>query len=274
MLDLDGLRVSGVSLGGFASCVDLPDLKLCVDVGRLLDRTVSRSFVLVTHGHADHIGALAQHVAQRGLRRLDPATYVVPPGLAGDLEELLGVWRRMDRGALRATIRTLEPGDELEVRRDLVARPFRTDHRVPSQGYLLERRGRRLRPEFTGRPGADLARLRGEGADIEEEVREPLIAITGDTRISGVLEHDDVLRCPRLVMEATFLDDRIDAAGAAERGHIHLDDVAEHAHRFTCEHLVLNHVSPRHTTEEAEWLVRNRLPEDLAARTRVFPNDV
>ena len=76
MFELDGLEVSGVSVGGVASCIDLPALKVCVDVGVILDRTVARDVVLITHAHADHLGSLVQHVAQRGLRGMPPATYV------------------------------------------------------------------------------------------------------------------------------------------------------------------------------------------------------
>lgn len=272
MLDLSGLLLDGVSIGGFATALDLPAQKVCVDVGRLLDSAVARGTVLITHAHADHVGALAQHVAQRGMRRLEPAVYVVPPGIEGELEELLGVWRRLDHGTLPATILPVAPGEEHVLRRDLVARPFATDHRVVSQGYLLERRGHRLRPEFQGAEGPELARLRAEGVQIDEEAREPLIAITGDTRIEGVLAHPEVLACPRLVLEATFLDDRIDVAGARERGHVHLDEIAAHADAFTCEQLVLCHVSQRHSPEAARRLVDERLPADLAARTTVFPN--
>ena len=109
MFDLDGLEVSGVSVGGVASCVDLPGLKSCVDLGVILDRTVARDVVLITHAHADHLGSLVQHVAQRGLRGMAPATYVVPPGIEGDVEALLEIWRRLDGGELAATIRPLPP---------------------------------------------------------------------------------------------------------------------------------------------------------------------
>ncbi len=270
MIDLDGLGVDGVSVGGFASCLDVPEFKVCVDLGVVLDRVVSRDVVLITHAHADHLGSLVQHVAQRGLRGLPPATYIVPPGIEGDVEELLGVWRRLDYGVLRAAIRPLAPGDEYSLRRDLVVRPFATVHRVPSQGYLFERVRKRLRGEFKGRSRDEIVALRKDGIDVEEVVREPALAVTGDSTIAGVLQNPEALEAPRLVVEATFLDDRVSPEKAERLGHIHLEHIAAAADQFHCRALLLNHVSPRHSGKEARRLVAERLPEDLARRTQVM----
>lgn len=270
MIDLDGLGVDGVSVGGFASCLDVPEFKVCVDLGVVLDRIVSRDVVLITHAHADHLGSLVQHVAQRGLRGLPPATYIVPPGIEGDVEELLGVWRRLDYGVLRAAIRPLAPGEEYSLRRDLVVRPFATVHRVPSQGYLFERVRKRLREEFKGRSRDEIVGLRKDGIDVEEVVREPALAVTGDTTIAGVLQNPEALEAPRLIVEATFLDDRVSPEKAERLGHIHLEHIAAAADQFHCRALLLNHVSPRHSGREARRLVAERLPEDLARRTQVM----
>ncbi|MEM6673589.1 MAG: MBL fold metallo-hydrolase [Planctomycetota bacterium] len=270
MIDRAGLSVDGVSVGGFASCLDVPELNLCVDLGVVLDRTIARDFVLVTHAHADHLGSLVQHVAQRRLRGMHPATYVVPPEIVGDVEELLGIWRRLDGGALRAVVRPLEPGESFDLRRDLGVRPFETVHRVPSQGYLLERVSKRLAEEHRGIAPEAIAEMKREGVVVDEVVREPVIAISGDTTIEGLTRNPEVLRAPRLVVEATFLDELVDADKAEQWGHIHLDHIAAIAERIECRALLLNHVSARYSGAEARRLVDQRLPPDLAARTQVM----
>jgi ribonuclease Z len=270
MFDLDGLVVDGVSVGGFASCLDVPELKVCVDLGVVLDRVVARDVVLITHAHADHLGSLVQHVAQRGLRGMPPATYVVPPGIEGDVEELLGIWRRLDRGALRAVVRPLAPGDELQLRRDLVVRPFETVHRVPSQGYLFERVHKRLKEGYQGLSPEELYKLREYGEELDEPVREPLLAVTGDTTIEGLLRNPEALGAPRLIVEATFLGERVSPDRAEALGHVHLDQIAEIADRIECRALLINHVSPRYSGDQARQHVLERFPEDLARRTQVM----
>lgn len=268
-----GIRWSGYSVGGFATCIDLPGYKVCVDVGRLVESTIARETVLVTHGHADHVGAFSQHVAQRGLRGTGPATYLVPPGLGDDLEAMMAVWRGMDGGELRCNIVEWTPGTPRLLRSDLVVTPFETVHRVPSQGYLFQSVRKRLSTRFRGAPREEVIAAKTRGEEVEEEIREARLAITGDTSIDGVLGRPDVLGADVLMLECTFLDDRVSPAQAREMGHVHLEDVAEHAAAFGCEELVLYHVSPRHSFHAARRLVREALPADLAARTRVWVGD-
>lgn len=268
-----GIRWDGYSVGGFATCIDLPGYKVCVDVGRLVESTIARETVLVTHGHADHVGAFSQHVAQRGLRRAGPATYLVPPGLGDDLEALMAVWRGMDGGELRCDIVEWAPGTPRALRPDLVVTPFETVHRVPSQGYLFESVRKRLSARFEGAAREEVIAAKARGESVEEEIREARLAISGDTTIDGVLGRPEVLGADVLMLECTFLDERVSPAQAREMGHVHLEDVAEHAEVFRCEELVLYHVSPRHSLAASRRLVQRTLPAELAARTRVWVGD-
>ena len=270
MIDLDGLHVDGVSIGGFASTLDVPELKVCIDLGVVLDRCIAREVVLLTHAHADHLGSFVQHVAQRGLRGLAPARYVVPPGIEDDVRDLLEVWRRLDGGELRAEIVPLAPGKELLLRRDLVVRPFKTVHRVPSQGYLFERVAKRLRAEHRGRTEEEIVALRRDGVRVDEETREATLAVTGDTTIAGLTGNPEVLRARRLVVEATFLDDRVSPERAERLGHVHIDHLAAIADDLECRALLVQHVSPRHSGDGARRLVRERLPASLVERTQVM----
>lgn len=272
MIDLDGLEVGGYSLGGFASCLDVPSLKLAVDVGVCIDRVVSRNFILITHAHADHLGALVQHAAQRGLRRMKPATYFLPPGIQDEVEAYLNCWRKLDGGALLANLVTLSPGETYPLRADLSIRPFRTRHRVVSQGYLMERSKKRLADQYQGLSGDEIRELREQGVDVGTTTTSLALAVTGDTRLDAVLSQPEVLSAERLVLECTFMDDAIDVEGARSRGHVHLYEIAEAAEAglFTGKALLLNHVSPRHSKAEALNQMKKHLPSDVLARTQLM----
>lgn len=272
MIDLDGLEVGGYSLGGFASCLDVPSLKLAVDVGICIDRVVSRNLILITHAHVDHLGALAQHAAQRGLRRMEPATYLLPPGIEDEVQGLLDSWRRLDGGDLGANLVTLSPGETHDIRPDLTVRPFRTRHRVVSQGYLFERRKKRLADQYQGLSGDEIKGLREQGIDVNTVTKSLALAVTGDTCLDAVLGSPEVLAAERLVLECTFMDDSIDVDGARSRGHVHLYEVAEAAEAglFTGKALLLNHVSPRHSKADALAQMKKHLPSDVLARTQLM----
>lgn len=69
---------------------------------------------------------------------------------------------------------------------------------------------------------------------LQGAVQTPEVAFTGDTAIDFVTQpgNEDVLRARVLVMECTFMDDKVDQDGAKERGHTHLQDIAAHAASF------------------------------------------
>lgn len=274
MIDLDGLHVGGYSLGGFASCLDIPTFKVAVDVGVCIDRVVARDLVLITHAHVDHLGAIAQHVAQRGLRRMEPATYIVPPGIEDRVDELLRAWRGLDGGELAANVVSLAPGERYEVRKDLAIRPFRTRHRVVSQGYLFERTSKRLADEYQGMESGEIRDLRLSGVEVSIPIRRVELAVTGDTRMDAVLADPEVVGAERLVMECTFFDDRINVQEAQHRGHIHIDEVVEAAEHFTGRSLLLNHVSPRHSRADVLEILAQKLPADLLERTQLMIGEV
>lgn len=269
-LVLAGLRVQAFSVGGLETCIDLPDLGVAFDVGRAPRWAVQRRTVLFTHSHIDHMGGIATHAATRALLRMPPPLYVVPHESAAAVRDLFDAWRRLDGNELAHELVPLGPGEELPLRRDLVARPFRSYHRAPCQGYGLWQVKHRLLPELKGLGEEEIQRLRvAEGRAVTEEVREPVAAFVGDTRIE-VVERESVVREARLlVLEVTFLDDRVSVASARDKGHIHLDEVAERAELFRNEALLFTHFSARYSAAEVRRALDRRLPPSL--RERVTP---
>jgi ribonuclease Z len=265
-----GLTIEGLSVGGLETCLELPAYRLAFDLGSMRASTARLSTVLFTHAHIDHLGAVATHAARRGLLHLEPPTYVVPPEIAPGLGELLAAWRRLDRAELACRVLPLGPGETHTLRRDLVVRPFRTVHRVVSQGYTLVSRTRRLRAEYRGLPGAELARLRSQGTRLEDEHETVELAVSGDTRIEGLLAHPDVLRARRLALEVTFLDERVSLEQARWQGHLHLDEVLAHADAFECDALVFTHFSPRYSAADVRAILAARLPDGLRERVHAF----
>ena len=87
--------------------------------------------------------------------------------------------------------------------------------------------------------------------------------------IEGVLAAPDALRARRLLMEVTFLDERVSAEKSHAMGHVHLDDVIRHAETFENEALLFTHFSARYTPREIVSLLDARLPAHL--RERVQP---
>ncbi len=270
MLQLAGIAVDALSVGGVETCIQLPGFKLAFDIGRCPRTAVFKPTVLFTHAHMDHMGGVAFHAATRGMMGMEPPTYLVPRENARALEGLFAAYRRLDRSRLAHSVVPIGPGEEHRLPCGLIARPFRSPHRVPCQGYGLWTRRRKLRPAYRGLPGEELRRLRvEEGVAITEEVEGCEVAFTGDTTVE-VVEREEAVRTARLlILETTFVDDRVSVRQCRSKGHVHLYELAERAALFENDAILMTHFSARYRPKDILHALDRCLPPGL--RERVTP---
>ncbi len=267
-----GLRLVGITQGGVETCLRVPSLKLLFDIGMCPPHAISANRVLVSHGHADHLGGLHYYVSQRGMRKLPPAVVHVPAEIVAPLEQIFAAWSQIEGFDYRLDLRPTSPGDRVSVGRDLTAIAIRTHHRVPSLAWAIERRVRKLKPEFVGESGAAIQKLRASGVQIADAVDVPLLCVTGDTTIETFLESELMRRCKVLVHECTSWTDARGVEDTRRWGHTHVDELIEHAEKFEGEALVLVHRSLRHTRAQAERIARERFPASVRDKIHVFGN--
>ena len=271
MLSLAGEEINAVSVAGLETCIELPRHKLCFDIGKGPRSAVNMSTVCFTHSHIDHMGGIAHHVATRSMLSMTPPTYLVPSEIQAPLNRLLDAFREIDGSDLPCTIRPVDPGDEIDLSKGRFLRVFKAHHTLPCVGYSLWRRSTRLKSELQGsdRETIRAARLRGEAVSVD--VMHPLVAFTGDSRID-VVECEAVVREAKLlIMEVTFLDDRVPVQKARYNGHIHLDEVIERADLFSNEAILFTHLSARYRYKEALEILGKRLPASLKERVTLLP---
>ena len=268
----DPLSLSGVSIAGLETSIEVPSLKLVLDMGRCTHTAVNQKWVLVSHGHLDHIGAIAQHAARRALMKMSEGIYLVPAAIEAHVQRLFNAAGELDGHSIPRCVVPLEPGQEYALSGSRFVRPFGTFHRVPSQGYTVWERRHRLRAEFRGMPGSELGRLRGEGVAIEETHDVALLAFTGDTRIEVIEQTPELAQVSTLVMETSFLDERVTVPEARAMGHIHLDEVITRQDLFESPDVVFTHFSARYLAGDIERAFE-RLPDTLRERVRAFPTE-
>jgi ribonuclease Z len=265
-LRLAGHALEALSVGGLETAIALPELKLAFDIGRCPLEAVLRETVLFTHGHMDHMGGVAYHAATRTLRHMRAPTYVIPPAYAADFEALFEVWKRLDRSTVEHRMVTIGPGEEHALPGGLLVRPFRTYHTAPSQGYALVARREKLRAELAHLSGPEIARRRKAGEAVTQTVETVEVAYCGDTMVE-VLEREPLARAARLlILETTFVDDRVSVAESRGKGHIHLYELAERAELLANEAILLHHFSARFRAEEIVAALERVLPAELRAR--------
>jgi ribonuclease Z len=264
--------VRGVSVGGVYTSIGVPELGVLFDCGMPLRTFGAVDTILLSHGHADHVGGLAALLGIRGLHgKTRPPRVFMPAEIVDDLTAALAALTKLQRHPLEIEAIGMVPGDEVPLGSggDVRVRAVRTFHPVPSLAYLLVRRVGRLRPELHGLPGVEIAAKRraGEEVTIFEDRLE--LAYATDTLISAVDHSPELLDARVLIMECTFLDERKSIESARAGCHVHLDEVIERANRFRNEHIVLMHFSQIYQPREIAALLDARVPPEL--RRRIIP---
>ena len=262
--------VRGISVGGVYTSLAIPELGIVFDAGASPRSSGGIDTILLSHGHADHVGALPALLGIRALHgKTRPPRVVMPEEIVDDLTAALAALSRLQRFPLAIEAIGMAPGDELPLRGDLLVRAVRTFHPVPSLGYVIVRRVAKLKPELVGMTGPEIAARRRAGEDVTSYEERLELAYATDTLVSALDHSPELLRARVLIVECTFLDERksIDAARAG--CHVHLDELVERADRLANPHLVLMHFSQLYRPDEVPAILDKRLPPGL--RERVIP---
>ncbi|MEY4546280.1 MAG: hypothetical protein RL685_2475 [Pseudomonadota bacterium] len=262
--------IRGLSVAGIHTSLFVRELDALFDVGIATRSNAGASNVFLSHGHADHCGALVSLLGIRGLMRLPPPRLFLPAEIAESVCEALTLFSRGQRYELRIVAEALLPGDEREVRPGLHVRAFRTHHSGPSLGYQFFTRVPKLKPEFLDLPGKEIAlrRKRGDDLFVHEERLE--LAYATDTLLRVLETTPSLLRTRVLILECSFLDERKPLASVHAGGHVHLDELLERAADFQNEALVLMHFSQLYAPAEVHEILQRRCPPELAKRLVVF----
>ncbi len=264
------LTVEGYSRAAVQSYWRIPELRMCFDLGAHPWDFMGTSTIAITHTHLDHIAALPVYVARRRMMKMEPPTIYLPAHSIDGVEALLRVVSRLDRGRLPCNLIGVEPGQEFELSRELVMTVHKTTHTVPSVGYIVWERRKKLKTEYLGLTGPEIRDLRLGGIEISTEVRVPVVAYTGDTSPPGLDDNPDFLRAQILISEMTFVAPRHRKEKIHKHGHMHLDDWIARRDQFQNELIIAAHFSVRYNAAQIERAVRKKIPDMLGDRLKLW----
>ena len=267
-----GIQIVGESVSGIGTSLSLPELNITLDCGVITPASMKCQHVLITHGHLDHVHCIDRHAYLRSMTGSpDKSIFYVPPWMEravyAKFEATAKLQSRTDMPEFE--VKVVAPGETMKIRKGLFIRPFKTAHRIKSQGYVVFEVRQKLKDEFVGTEGREIGRLRKEGVEVTYPVEIPLVAFTGDTKASVFDgEGSEFARKAKvLIAECTFLGDEQTPAFARKRGHIHLDELADRADLFEHnEAVVLAHFSQRYNNADVEEALV-KLPEALKGKT-------
>lgn len=269
-LQHQGLTIEGYSRAAVQTYWRVPELKLGFDLGGQPWSFMGTGTWFVSHAHLDHIVALPVYVARRRMMKMDPPVIYLPEHTIDPVARILKLFTRLDRGRMPCELLPARPGDEIELSRELVVTVSATQHTVPSLGFVVWERRRKLRTEYQGLRGDEIRDLRLGGVDVTHEVRTPRVAYLGDSAPKGLDDGPGMYDAQVLIFEMTFVAPGHRRERIHKYGHIHLDDVIERRDRFRNEVLVASHFSTRYHQQQIRQCVERALPDMLDGRLHLW----
>ncbi len=266
----NGVTIEGYSRAAVQTYWRVPEYRLGFDLGGQPWDFMGTPTWFISHMHLDHIAALPVLVARRRMMKMEPPTIYVPAYAIANIQALLRAISHLDRGRLPCELIPIEAGDCIEVSRELVVTVHATVHSIPSVGFIVWERRRKLKSQFVGMAGDQIRDLRLGGTEVSEERRFPKVAYLGDSTIEGLDRNSDMYMAEILIMETTFLAPRHRMEKIRKMGHIHLSDVIARADRFQNQVIIGSHFSARYNDQQIQRRIQKVLPESLRSRFQVW----
>jgi ribonuclease Z len=264
------LTIEGYSRAAVQTYWRIPELKIGFDFGAQPWTFMGTPTWFVSHTHMDHLVALPVYVARRRMMKMEPPVIYLPEAAIEPMQRVLRLFSRMDRGRLPCTLLPARPGDEIELSREHVLTVSATTHTVPSLGFVVWERRKKLKPEYLGLPGDKIRDLRLSGTEITTEVRLPRLAYLGDSSPGGLDACPAMYEAEVLIMELTFVAAKHRRDKIHKFGHMHLDDFMERRERFRNELVIASHFSTRYHPNQVRECVTKAIPDMLDGRLHLW----
>jgi ribonuclease Z len=209
----------------------------------------------------DHLAGLPYYLSQRYFQGMKPGTVLVPRELERSVDAMLRCWRDVERQGTPYKLVPMSAGQMYEVRRDFGIRAHATHHGGVSLAYALISIREKLKAEYAGVPGPELAALRKKGVEIQYRLEVPLVTFLGDTTAGIVFDQPDVQNAEILLTECTFFDPDHRTKAKAGR-HLHVEQFAQLLPKLKNQHIVVGHVSRRTGIRRARNILRRLAGEE------------
>ncbi|MCH7728612.1 MAG: metal-dependent hydrolase [Planctomycetes bacterium] len=262
----DGLTIEGYSRAAVQTYWRFPELKLGFDLGAQPWDFMGTPTWFVSHTHLDHIAGLPVYVARRRMMKMEPPTIYLPEHAVDLAHRMLQSFSRLDRGRLPCNLLPVKPGDEIELSRELVVTASATKHTVPSLGYIVWERRKKLKAEYSELSGEQIRDLRLSGVEVSYEKRRPLVAYLGDSSPEGLDNCPDMYEAKVLIAEMTFVAPGHRREKIHKNGHMHLDDFLQRRDRFHNERIIASHFSTRYHDRQIQRMVEETVPDMFDGR--------
>jgi len=265
-IEIDDLEIIGYSIAGEETVVAVPQLDVCFDIGKAPDQIIPINHILLTHGHMDHAAGIVYYLSHRNFCGQSPGTILAPANLIAPIEQVVNAWAGLDGNKIPANLVGVKPGDEYQIKPNLLAKVFPTKHSKGSVGYSIIEKRKKLKPEYAGLTGPQIVELKKQGLQIDYPLDIPIVTYLGDTMYVDFSQLKYVAESKILIAECTFYE--VEHAERAEAGrHMHLDEFVTLLEKLQNDHIIITHTTQRTPMHEIRRILKEGLPPEKYKKT-------
>ncbi len=259
-IKIDDLEIIGYSVAGEETVVAVPQLDVCFDIGKAPDQIIPINHILLTHGHMDHAAGIAYYLSQRNFCGISPGTILAPKNLLGPIKDIIDAWSRLDGNKVPGKLVGVKPGDEYQIKPNLITRVFPTKHSKGSVGYSVIEKRKKLKAEYIGLNSSQIVKLKKQGVEIDYPLEIPIVTYLGDTQYIDFSQLKYIAESKILIAECTFYEGG--HSGRAEAGrHMHIDEFADLLEKLKNEHIIVTHITQRTPMRDIRKILKDALPK-------------
>jgi len=266
-----GMTLRGISLSGIRTAISIPELSLSFDVAQGYPFLLNLKQFFISHGHLDHAAGIPYIISQKSMNHQEAPKFYMPPSLVKPMDEIMKIWQGIEKHEYKYEFHPVKADEEIPVKGNYFVKAFPTVHRVESFGYTLFQRQKKLAAKYRGLSQDEIVSLKQKGIDPNEWAETPLVSFTGDTQIEFLQSRPWVTQSKILLMESTYIDDKKSIEHARTWGHTHLDEIIPRLDEIESEKIVFIHISSRYTMQEAQQIIKQRIPAKHRERIEIFP---
>jgi len=260
-IKIDEMDIIGYSVAGEETVVAMPQLDVCFDVGKAPDQIIPINNVLLTHGHMDHAAGFAYYLSQRNFCGISAGTILAPDNLLPPIKQIVEAWSKLDGNKIPAKLVGVKPGDEYQIKPNLIARAFPTKHSRGSVGFTVIEKRKKLKSEYIGLTGPQIVELKKQGIEIDYPLEFSIVTYLGDTQYIDFSQLDYIVNSKILIAECTFYEGEHTTRAKAGK-HMHVDELATLLKNLNNEHIIITHTTQRTPMSEIRKILKKALPKD------------
>jgi ribonuclease BN (tRNA processing enzyme) len=201
------LTLKGHSRGSEKTCFYIPELKTFLDAG--MESYFNPNYIFITHCHSDHSFQLP--IILTGLNRVgkpNPCIYA-PIESKNLFQNFLQSSYELRKGSSRVKnnfkILGASPKMVIDLNKDgFFVKVYDLHHNVPTRGYGICQKRKKLNPKFSMLSGKELKVLKDEGININVYIVYKMVAYVLDTTIECFETNKELLNYRYVIVECTF----------------------------------------------------------------------